>query len=141
MKTTDRALDEFLSLTWCPAESSERDQIVRLKIELLDALERAHSFERDLEYLEAAADLGDGFDSLSLPRTLLGLQQRVLAAVAPGAADPPSQRRALKQLRFEVLETKRQCQALDAFCRLLLRRMKAQGQAAASGCTPPQASR
>ncbi|MGH7435330.1 MAG: hypothetical protein ACRENE_06625 [Polyangiaceae bacterium] len=140
MKTADRALDEFHYLTRWLVECTEREQIVRLKTELLEALERAHSFERDFERLEYAADLGSALDSLPLPRSLLHLQQRILAAAAPGVTHAPSQRRALKELRIELLETKRQCQALDAVCRLVLRRMKALGPAWGSGCTPSQAT-
>ncbi|MGH7437051.1 MAG: hypothetical protein ACRENE_15360 [Polyangiaceae bacterium] len=140
MKTANRALDEFRSLTQSFGESSEKEQIVSLKAELLEALERADEFERDLECLEDAANLGDTFDSLSLPRSLLQLQERILAAVPPGAPHEPSQRRALKELRLELLEIRRQCQALDAFCRLLLRRKKVNGPATASDRTHSQAT-
>jgi hypothetical protein len=140
MKTSDRALDEFHSLTRTLEWLSEREQIVRLKSELLDALDRAHGLERELEYLGDAADLGDALDRLQVPRSLLKLQERILAAAPSGAPREPCQRRALNQLRLELLETQWQCQALDALCRLLLRRMKAKGPSAASGCTHPQAT-
>jgi hypothetical protein len=141
MNTADRALDEFRDLTRDLTEHSEKDQIVRLKIELREALERADELERDLECLADAADLGDALDSLSLPRSLVQLQERIFAAAPAAATHPHGQRLALKGLRLELLEMERQCEALDAFCRLLLRRIDAAPPAAAaSDRTPPQAT-
>ena len=110
MKAADRALDKFHSLTRSLAEFSEKEQIVRLKTELLEALERADGFERDLECLEDPVDLGDAFDSLSMPRSLLQLQEVHPRRSISGSHAPTfSPRRALHELRLALLEMEWQC--------------------------------
>ena len=140
MNVADRALDEFFALLRPLAGLSEREKIVGLKSELLEALERAHGLERELERLEGAADLGDAFDNVSLARSWLRLEERVLASAPPRATHPLGHGAALKELRLELLEMGWQCEALEAFCRLLMRRTKAHGPPAASFSTHSQAT-
>ena len=143
MKIADHVFDHFRAILRRLTPLSYTDQIDGLKSELLSALERADVCERRVHDLEQQIDFANFFDDIVSPSPLAQLEKRVLAAAhARAPEDEPRRRRELEVAQRELVELGMQCQALDAFCRLLLRRMEApqpSGPAAASDSTPSRA--
>lgn len=105
---------------------SEAQQLLVLKRELLRALERAHDVQRrsrsvelDLERLKS---LG-AYSTRELRARFAELHLRLVDAERGRPSAKADRRRLLQATRLELLETVVHCQALDATCRVLLRRM------------------
>jgi hypothetical protein len=134
MKIADHVFEHFRAIVRRLSPLSEEDQIEALKTELLAALERADVCERRVHRLEDEVDNVKFYDRLFGPVTLTQLENRVVAAARPrDASDEARRKRELEVVRHEIVEMGVQCQALDAFCRLLLRRMEAAENAPSDG--------
>jgi len=105
---------------------SEAQQLLVLKCELLRALERGHDFQgrcRALELdLERLKSLG-AYSRRELRARFAELHHRLVDAERGRPSAKADRKRLLQAIRFELLETMVHCQALDATCRLFLRRM------------------
>jgi len=123
MHAQPSAIFEFRQLTKFLPDMSERQQVTTLKFELFHALQRALDFqdrsraaEARLAELEARAAVADGCeDALAL---------HLRAEVARRSNDLEEARTQhdaeIRALRFELLATETQCDALDELCRALL---------------------
>jgi hypothetical protein len=105
---------------------SEAQQLRVLKCELLRALERGHDFQsrcRALELdLERLKSLG-AYSRRELRARFAELHHRLLDAGRGRPSAEADRRRLLHDVQLELLETVVHCQALEATCRVLLRRM------------------
>jgi hypothetical protein len=127
MKIADHVFDHFRAIVRRLVPLSEKGQIEGLKTELLSALERADVHERRVHCLQDQCDALTSVNFFEDRDSLPKLERRVVAAARASGApeDAARRRRDLEDLRRELVETDLQCQALDAFCRLLLGRMDA----------------
>ncbi len=117
----------FWQIVRSVAGLSEAQQILLLKCELLRALVRGHHFQtrcRALELdFERLKSLG-AYSRLELRARFAELHHRLVDAERGRPGAEADRRRLLHDTQLELLETAVHCQALNATCRVLLRRME-----------------
>ena len=125
---------------------SEAQQLLVLKCALLNALERAHDFQsrsRALEVDLARLKSLGAHSRHELQARFAEMPHRLVDALRGRPSAKADRRRLLRAMRFELLETVVHCQAVDARCRMLLRRMARPHPALVAGgpTEPPHESR
>ncbi len=126
MHPSHAALFRFWQIVRSVIGLSEAQQVVVLKCELLRALVRGHDFQRRCRTLELDRErlksLG-AYSRRALRARFAELHHRLVDAERGRPSAEADRRRRLHDTRLELLETVVHCHALDATCRMLLRRM------------------